>query len=161
MPTVHSRVREALDRSDLDVTVHDHASLPGPIRSPQDFADALGYSLDRITKSVFLRARSGTTHAVAVCAMGRKLDMAQVSAIVGAGRMELAGPDELARVLDYPRHGVSPLGVPATVMVLVDEGLLVEPTVLVGAGAAGVEVEVAPRDLVAAAGAVVAEIALG
>nr|WP_225443620.1 YbaK/EbsC family protein [Lolliginicoccus lacisalsi] len=148
-----------MDRAGVAVTVHAHASLPGPIRSPQDFADALGYPLDRITKSVFLRARNGAAHAVAVCAMGCKLDMSEVSGIVGSGRMELAGPDELARVLGYPRHGVSPLGVPAPVVVLVDAGLLDEPTVLVGAGVAGVEVEIAPRDLVAAAGALVADIA--
>ncbi|WP_187774231.1 aminoacyl-tRNA deacylase [Lolliginicoccus suaedae] len=160
MPTVHGRIREVLDRGDLDVTVHEHASLPGPIRSPQDFADALGYSLDRITKSVFLRARNGASHAVAVCAMGRKLDMGRVAGLVGTGRMELAGAEELARVLDYPRHGVSPLGVPSPVMVLVDAGLLDQPTILVGGGAAGVEVEIAPRDLVAAAGAVVADLAV-
>lgn len=158
MTELHPRVRDSLARVGSAVTVHDHALLDREVRSPADFAAALAYPLDRITKSVFLAARGGA-YAVAVCAMPRKLDFPALSAALAqAGRMQVAEPDALEATLGYPRNGVSPLGVPSGVAVVLDDELLRWPTVLIGGGATGVEVEIAPEELVRLSGAVVARI---
>ncbi|GGC75308.1 Cys-tRNA(Pro) deacylase [Hoyosella rhizosphaerae] len=158
MPSPHVRVVRALEGHGVEHCFVDHADMATDIRSPRDFADALGYDLGRITKSVVLRSRSDDAVAVVVCGMDRKLNFKAVSAIVGAGRMEMADSDCLAAVVGYPRHGVSPLGLEGGIAVVVDRKLLDEATVLAGAGAVGVEVEMAPADLVSACGAVVADI---
>lgn len=160
---VHPAVSAALAAAGLPHTVREHALMGRVIASPADFAEALGYPLARVTKSVFLAGRGADgfpLHAVAVCAMPDRLDFAAVSRAVGAsGRLQVAAPDALAAVLGYPRNGVSPLGVPAGVRVVLDEGLLAWPTVLVGGGTTGVEVEAAPAALARACAAVVTPIA--
>lgn len=62
--------------------------------------------------------------------------------------MEVASPEALNSSLGYPRNGVSPLGAPADIPVLLDEAVLNYPTVLVGGGATGIEIELSPKDLV-------------
>ncbi|AEF38662.1 aminoacyl-tRNA deacylase [Hoyosella subflava] len=161
MTSPHVNVLRSVDATGVNVAIHDHESFESPIRSPQDFADALGYQLSRITKTVFLRSKSSGHYAVAVCAMDRKLDFAAIAdGLHQSTRMEVASAEELDRVIGYPKHGVSPLGLPSDVAVVVDEALLAEPTVLIGGGAAGVELELAPADLVWASGARVAQIGI-
>jgi Cys-tRNA(Pro)/Cys-tRNA(Cys) deacylase len=158
---LHPKVAGVLGASEH--TVHDHARFDRAITSPADFAEALRYPLDRITKSVFLSPQSAAQpdarYAVAVCGMGRKLDFAAVSAALDArGRMQVATPEQLGAVLGYPRNGVSPLGAPQGVAVLIDSAVLDHDTVLVGGGAVGIEVEIAPGLLVALCSARVAAI---
>lgn len=160
MNSPHPKVFSLLGESGVDAKIHDHEAFATRISSPQDFADALGYSLRRITKTVFLRSKSSSErYAVAVCGMDRKLDFKAIAGSVEPPeRMEVASADDLDRITGYPKHGVSPLGLPAGVEVLLDESLLDETTVLVGGGAAGVEIELDPSDLAAIAGARIAKI---
>jgi Cys-tRNA(Pro)/Cys-tRNA(Cys) deacylase len=156
---LHPRVKEAIATAGIQVAVHDHAALPSEIKNPNDFAAALGYPMSRITKTLFLKSRSDATFAVAVCSMDRRLDFNLAAQAVGVRRLETASTDELDRETGYPRNGVSPLGLPDGVTVLVDKGLFDYPTVLVGGGATGVEVELTPPDLVRLSAATVAAIA--
>lgn len=160
MSTPHVNVLRSVDESGVNYTIHDHASFDTPIKSPQDFAGALGYPLRRITKTVFLRSKSAEERfAAVVCGMDRKLDFTAISeALQPPARMEVARAEELDRIASYPAHGVSPLGLPAGVDVLVDEALLGEETILVGGGTVGVELELSPADLVWTASARVAQI---
>jgi Cys-tRNA(Pro)/Cys-tRNA(Cys) deacylase len=155
---VHPRVRGALERHGIDATVHVHERLGAPISSPDDVAEALGLDVARIAKSLFLRRRGGGEFALAVTSVHDRVDWHAVADIVGVEPLELARPDELHAVLGYSAAGVSPLGAPPEVPVAVDRRLLDEETILVGGGRSGVEVELAPADLVAATGAVVAHI---
>lgn len=59
----------------------------------------------------------------------------------------MAKTEELAEIIGYPPNGVSPLGAPNDVPVLVDDSLLEFPSVLIGAGQAAVEIELPPTDL--------------
>ncbi|HEY6795834.1 MAG TPA: YbaK/EbsC family protein [Kineosporiaceae bacterium] len=148
MNELHPRVKEVIATASIHVTVHDHAALPSEIKNPRDFAAALGYPISRITKTLFLKSRSDEVFAVAVCSMDRRLDFNLAAQAAGVRRLETASTDELSRETDYPRNGVSPLGLPDGVIVLVDKGLFDHPTVLIGGGAMGVEVELTPSDLV-------------
>ena len=147
LEAVHHRVRRALEEHQAPFTVHRHTDLDRPIRGPQDFADALGYDLGRITKSLFLRGRD-QRYVVAVCAADRKIDMGRLAQEVGETRLELATREELAALLDFSPGGVSPIGIQVRVPVFLDEALFDYPTILVAAGEVAVEVEVAPDDLV-------------
>jgi Cys-tRNA(Pro)/Cys-tRNA(Cys) deacylase len=140
---MHERIAKALSASGAEFRERRHADLPPPIRSPKDFAAAIGYPLSRITKSLFLRDRSSEKFAVAVCSVDRKLDLIKLAAELRSDRLELASPDVLRQFLDYPPTGVSPLGVEAY-PVFLDEGIFTFETVLVGGGVVGVEIEIAP-----------------
>ena len=58
----------------------------------------------------------------------------------------MASPEELKSTLDYPQHGVSPLGA-GEIPVLIDESVFRYPTVLIGAGVVGQEIEITPDSI--------------
>jgi Cys-tRNA(Pro)/Cys-tRNA(Cys) deacylase len=155
---LHENVQAAVGALGTGYKIHDHGELSVEIRSPQDFADALGYPIQRITKTLFLRSRDGQAHAVAVCSMDRRLNFQSIADALGVKRAEAAPLDDLQAKTGYPRNGVSPLGLAGDITVLVDELLLGYPTVLIGGGAAAIEIELTPADLVRVSGATVRSI---
>jgi Cys-tRNA(Pro)/Cys-tRNA(Cys) deacylase len=132
----------------VDYTVHRHDAFSEPIHSPADFAAVLGYELARITKTLLVRSTAGDTYALAVAPMGKKVDFRGLAELMGVKRVEVAPAADLASLAGYPEKGVSPLGVDK-LPVFIDQGLFEFPTILVGAGEAGVEIEIAPADLAA------------
>jgi Cys-tRNA(Pro)/Cys-tRNA(Cys) deacylase len=148
---VHPRVSDALQRLQCPYKVHRHDALPLPVRSPADFAAQLGYDLGRITKSLLVRSTGADRYAVVVSPMGKKIDFGAVARLINVKRVEVASCLELANHTGYPEKGVSPLGV-EQLPVFLDEMLFQFPTVLVGAGEVGVEVELSPDDLQRATG---------
>lgn len=148
MAELHSQVLAALEKYCLPVIVHDHSEFGSLIESPMDLSEALGISLERITKSVLLQEQSGELCVLAVCPVNRKIDIKSISRHCGLGRLELAGADVLATRIGYQRRGVSPLGLPGDIAVVIEESLLAFPSVIVGGGNIGIEVELQPRDLV-------------
>lgn len=155
MNQLHPRVAASIAGSS-DVIIHDHDALGRAIRSPQDFSDAIRVPLKQITKSLFLRSKNGAGFAVAVLGMDRKLDFKAASLVAEIGRLEVGKPEELVDVIGYPRNGVSPLGLPDDIIVIIDAELTQFPTVLVGGGATGIEIEIDPNKIVKFTGARVA-----
>jgi len=143
---VHPRVTAVLKEHRIKPVVHKHSVMPQPQEGPHDVARALGWSLSRITKSLFLRAQAGGSHAVVVCPVDRRVDLGRLAEMLGTGRLELASAQELAAWLGYSPGGVSAIGAD-DVPVFLDEALFDYPTVLTAAGEKGVEIEIDPRDL--------------
>ena len=143
---MHQKVRDILEQGEVSYKLHRHADLEQTIRSPKDFAAALGYDLERITKAVFLTSRKGDCHAIALCSMTHKLNLPAIAQALETNRMTMAKPDQLAEIIGYPPMGVSPIGVDP-VPVFIDETLMELPTILIGAGEVGVEVEIEPTVL--------------
>lgn len=143
---MHPRIKKILDESGVVYHVRRHGDMPFPIRTPQDFASALDYELARITKTLLLHAPETDAFLVAVLSCHKRLDMKRLAAVAGVGQLRMADEGQLKRALDYPRHGVSPVGAEGA-RVFVDEALLAFPTILVGAGEVAVEIEISPRAL--------------
>jgi Cys-tRNA(Pro)/Cys-tRNA(Cys) deacylase len=153
MNELHGNVLAAISSCEADYKVHSHSKFSSEISSPQDFAAALGYQVQRITKSLFLRSHDGGTYAVAVCSINQRLDFKLTAEAIGVKRLAAAGPEDLAAKTGYPRNGVSPLGLAPDIAVVVDALIFDYPTVLIGGGAAAIEIELAPADLVQISGA--------
>lgn len=140
------RVIEALRAAATGYRVHRHDDYAQPIRTPQDFAGALGYSLARITKTLFLRCRDSGRHFLLVCGMDRRVDLKGLAPRLDAGRLELGSLADLQRHVGYPPTSVTPIAV-ERIPVVIDESLMQHATVLTGSGVPRVEIELAPRDL--------------
>ena len=153
MSEISPRISEVLERSQVQYTIKHHAECDRPIDSPTDFAAALGYEVDRITKSLFTFASNEGRYVMLVCPASRKVDFTRASKAVGVRRLEIAAKRDLAEILGYPTTGVSPLGMPSEVSVLMDEGLLEHETILIGGGEVGIEIEMNPHDVARIAGA--------
>ena len=96
---------------------------------------------------------------VAVLPVPWRLDLKALAAAAGGKRAAMADPARAQRSSGYVVGGISPLGQRTALPTVVDASASAWPTVFVSAGKRGLQVELAPADLLAATGGVLAEIA--
>lgn len=121
-------------------------------------ATALGVGGDRVLKT--LVATTGEERlVVGVVPVSGMLDLRALAAAVGVKRAAMAGAVVAERATGYVLGGISPLGQRRRLPTVVDEGAMRHPTVFVSAGRRGLEIELAPNDLVRLVRATVAPVA--
>jgi Cys-tRNA(Pro)/Cys-tRNA(Cys) deacylase len=123
----------------------------------EEAADALGVDVARVFKTLVAQVDSALW--VAVLPVPAQLDLKALAAAAGGKRATLADPADAERATGYVVGGISPLGQRKRLPTVVDAAALDHPTVFVSGGRRGLDVELAPADLVALTGAVVAPIA--
>jgi Cys-tRNA(Pro)/Cys-tRNA(Cys) deacylase len=146
-----------LSRAGVAFTLHPYQHDPRAEAFGDEAATALGVAPDRIFKTL-IAAADGALVCAVVPVAGR-LDLKALAAAVGAKRAELADPAAAARATGYVVGGISPLGQKARLPVVLDASATAFPTVYVSAGKRGLQVEIAPDDLVRLAAAELAPIA--
>jgi prolyl-tRNA editing enzyme YbaK/EbsC (Cys-tRNA(Pro) deacylase) len=128
--------------------------MPDETRTADQAAAAAGCAVDQIVKSIILAGDSGQMY-LFLTAGGQQVDVAQASALAGE---PLARADAAAvrAVTGFAIGGVSPLGHLTALPLWMDPALLPFPTVWAAAGTPRHIFEIAPGDLAAITGAVVA-----
>jgi Cys-tRNA(Pro)/Cys-tRNA(Cys) deacylase len=120
-------------------------------------ATALGIDPRQVFKTLVADVDGALT--VAVVPVDGQLDLKGLAAAVGGKKAAMADPAAAERATGYVVGGISPLGQRRRLATVVDESALEFPAVLVSAGRRGVDVELAPADLVRLTGARTAPIA--
>lgn len=123
-------------------------------------ADHVGVAPAQILKTLVIKTDSGKL-AVAVLPVPSKLSLKAAAAAVGASKAVMAEQADAERSSGYVLGGISPLGQRKRLPTVVDASALTWDRVLCSAGRRGLEIEVAPQDLVRLTGAVVTEITAG
>ena len=95
----------------------------------------------------------------AVIPVDRRLAPKALAAAVGGRRAELAPPAAAERATGSAVGGISPLAPRRPLVLVVDAALLEHATILVSAGRRGLQLEIAPQDLVRLGTAIIAPIA--
>lgn len=152
----------ALARAAVPHTVHQYATgraVDGRLSYGTEAATALGLDPGRVLKTL-VAVVDGALH-VAVVPVSGTLDLKALATAVGGRRAAMADPAAAERATGYVRGGISPLGQRRRLPTVVDSSALAHAAVHVSAGRRGLEVELAPADLVALTGATVAPIAAG
>jgi Cys-tRNA(Pro)/Cys-tRNA(Cys) deacylase len=145
----------ALDRAGVPYTVHAYAHDPGgELSYGQEAAAALGVAQERVFKTLVAEVDGALT--VAVVPVSGSLDLKALAAAAGGKRAAMADPAAAERSSGYVRGGISPLGQRKALPTVVDATALSHPTVFVSAGKRGLEVELAPAELVRLTGAATA-----
>lgn len=112
------RVQAALDAAGSPARVHE---LTESTRTSAEAAAALGVEVAQIAKTLVFLADG---RAVIVVASGSdRVGTAALAQALGAGHIERPDADTVRRATGYPIGGVSPLGLPAGLDVVVDRGL--------------------------------------
>lgn len=108
-------------------------------------AAALGVPPERVFKSLVAEVDGALT--VAVVPVTGELDLKALAAAVGGKRAAMADRAVAERATGYLRGGISPLGQRRRLPTMLDSSALAHPTVYVSAGRRGLQVELAPTDL--------------
>jgi len=125
---------------------HDPRAHERGVAYGEEAAHALGVAPDRVFKT--LVADVDGTLTVAVVPVDARLDLKALAAAAGGKRAAMADPAAAERATGYVVGGISPLGQRKRLATVVDDSALGHGTVLVSAGRRGVQVELAPEDLV-------------
>jgi len=137
----------ALEQAKVVHTLHpydaDHASDHG---YGEAAVAALGADPRQVFKTLLTRVDGRLT--VAVVPVSTTLDLKALAAAAGGRKAAMADPADAERATGYVRGGISPLGQRKALPTVVDESALGFPTVMVSAGRRGLQVELAPADLV-------------
>lgn len=118
----------------------------------------LGLSPDQVFKTLVVKLDSGAL-AVGVVPVTGKLNLKQMAKAAGAKKATMAEARDVERVTGYVLGGVSPLGQKKRLKTVVDASAESLQTVHVSAGRRGLEIALAPADLVALTGGAFAPIA--
>lgn len=120
-------------------------------------AQVLGVPPEQVFKTLMTAVDGALT--VAVVPVTGRLDLKALATAVGGKRAVMAERAAAERATGYVVGGISPLGQKAAHPTVVDETVELFDTVFVSGGRRGLDVELAPADLVRLTGAVVADIA--
>jgi len=145
-----------LTRQGIPFTVHAYDHDPRRGSYGLEAAQAMGVESGRVFKT--LVADVDGTLAVGVVPVAAQLDLKALAAAVGGKKAAMADPAAAERATGYVTGGISPLGQRRRLRVVVDSSALEFPTMFCSGGRRGLEIELAPGDLVRAANATVAPI---
>ncbi len=148
----------ALDRARVPFILHEYEHDPRSGSYGIEASDALGVSPERVFKTL-VAAVDGGTLAVGVVPVHRQLDLKALAAAVGAKKAAMADVTAAERATGYVAGGISPLGQRKRLPVVIDSSALALATMFCSAGRRGLEIELAPADLIRVAEARVAAIA--
>jgi Cys-tRNA(Pro)/Cys-tRNA(Cys) deacylase len=115
---------------------------------------------ERVFKTLVVAVDGGAL-AVGVIPVHRQLDLKALAAAVGGKKAVLAEVGAAERATGYVAGGISPVGQKKRLPVVIDSCALELTTMFCSAGRRGLEIELAPADLVKATGAKLAAIAAG
>jgi len=122
-------------------------------------AEALGVDPRRVLKT--LVAEVDGTPVLAMVPVAGTLDLKALAAARGAKRAVMADAHAAQRLTGYVVGGIAPLGTRQPLTVVIDLSVADHETVYCSAGRRGLQLELAPDDLVAATAGELAEISAG
>lgn len=138
---------QVLERARVAHTLHPYdPEHPGDSGYGEAAVAALGSDPRQVFKTLVARVDGALT--VAVVPVAGTLDLKALAAAAGGRKAVMADPADAERTTGYVRGGISPLGQRKALPTLVDESAMEFATVLVSAGRRGLQVELAPADLV-------------
>jgi Cys-tRNA(Pro)/Cys-tRNA(Cys) deacylase len=129
-----------------------------PAGSAEESAELQRIPLRALLRTLVVR-RATDDYLFVLVPGGRRFDWPKLRAHLGVKRMTMPDADEARTVTGYERGAITPFGAAKALPVIVDGVALEEPLVAIGGGARGVNLHLAPRELVEKLGAEVVDVA--
>jgi Cys-tRNA(Pro)/Cys-tRNA(Cys) deacylase len=128
-----------------------------PARNPEESAVLQGIRLESLLRTIVVR-RGVDDYVFVLVPAGRRFDWPKLRAHLGVSRLSLPDQNEAKAVTGYERGAITPFGASRAWPVIADAAILGHDRVAIGGGARGVNVHLAPADLVAGLVADVADV---
>lgn len=125
--------------------------------SAEESAALQGIPVGALLRTIVVR-RGTDDYLFVLVPAGRRFDWPKLRGHLGVNRITLPDAEEARSVTGYVRYTITPFGATRAWPVIVDAAAMTEPVVSVGGGIRGLNLHVAPADLVAALDAAVADL---
>lgn len=145
-----------LEKAKIAFEVREYAFDPDDLAA-QHVADALGEDINRVFKTLVLHGdRVG--HFVCVVPGNSEVDLKKAAKVAGAKKADLIPMKELLPLTGYIRGGCSPVGLKKPFPIFIHLTATDFDSIFVSAGARGLQLCIAPADLIAYTGATAADL---
>ena len=124
----------------------------------QHVADSLGQDIARVFKTLVLHGDK-TGYIVCVVPGNGEVDLKALAKASGNKKVEMIAMKDLLSVTGYIRGGCSPIGMKKRFPTFFHTTALSFETIYVSAGVRGLQIEIAPKDLIDFVGATISEVA--
>ncbi|HEU4676000.1 MAG TPA: Cys-tRNA(Pro) deacylase [Motilibacteraceae bacterium] len=141
----------ALTKAGIAFEVRAYEHDPAAPSYGLEAAEVLGVEPERVFKT--LLADVDGRLVVAVVPVSGQLDLKALAAAVGGKKAAMADPAVAERTTGYVVGGISPVGQRKPLPTVLDASAVAHATILVSGGRRGLDLELAPGDLVAITGA--------
>jgi Cys-tRNA(Pro)/Cys-tRNA(Cys) deacylase len=136
----------ALQKAGVAFTLHEYDYDPSAARIGIQAAEALGVDPARLLKT--LMAKAGGAVVCVLVPSDAEVSLKKLAAAAGAKDAAMLPPTEAERITGYHVGGISPFGQKKRVRVFVDDAVLAQASIIVNGGRRGLQIELAPTDLV-------------
>jgi Cys-tRNA(Pro)/Cys-tRNA(Cys) deacylase len=131
----------------------------GPASSAEESAELQGIPLAALLRTIVVR-RGDDDYLFVLVPAGRRFDWPKLRAHLGVTRLSLPDADEAHRVTGYVRYTITPFGSTRDWPVVADASIGDQSVVAIGGGARGVNLHLAPDDLVRVLDAAVVDVSV-
>lgn len=127
--------------------IHEYQHDSNAISFGMEAVEKLNLAPEKVFKTLVV-SLDNKSLAVAVLPVAEKLSMKLIAKAAGAKKAEMANPLDVQRATGYVLGGVSPLGQKKRLTTIIDSTAQNQQTIFVSAGRRGLEIELAPNDLI-------------
>lgn len=124
----------------------------------QHVADSLGQDIAKVFKTLVLHGDK-TGYVVCVIPGDKEVDLKALAKVSGNKKVEMIPMKDLLQVTGYIRGGCSPIGMKKRFPTYFHTTAMQQDLIYVSAGVRGLQIEIAPQDLIDFVQAAVAEVA--
>ncbi|MFN8195011.1 MAG: Cys-tRNA(Pro) deacylase [Nocardioidaceae bacterium] len=146
----------ALERAGVAFALHAYEHDPRAASFGLEAAEALGLDPTRVFKTLMVSLDGRLV--VGIVPVTGQLDLKALARVLGGSKAVMAEAAAAERATGFVVGGISPVGQKRAHPTVLDESATGFPTVFVSAGRRGLDLEVAPADLVEVTGATLAAI---
>ena len=125
----------------------------------QHVADSLGQDIAKVFKTLVLHGDK-TGYIVCVIPGDKEVDLKALAKVSGNKKVEMIPMKDLLQVTGYIRGGCSPIGMKKRFPTYFHSSATEHDVIYVSAGVRGLQIEIAPQDLIVFVQATVAEVAV-
>ena len=127
--------------------------------SAEESARFQGIATHQLLRTIVVR-RGEDDYLFVLVPAGRRFEWPKLRELLGVRRMTLPDADEARADTGYERYTITPFGSTRPWPVIADAAIVDEPVVAIGGGGFGINLHLAPADLVAALDAQVADVSV-
>ncbi len=149
---------DAAKKAGIQYSLHEYSHDSAASSYGEEAANLLNVSSDQVFKTLLISTADTKQLAVAIVPVSHQLNLKSAAKALSFKKASMADPAEAEKATGYILGGISPLGQKKRLPFVLDVSATDFETIFVSAGKRGLEIELAPSDLIKLCNAKTADI---